>query len=88
MQIIAILIARTICIIYLKITFVPALVAIIWTSGIVLPIFFYNFCLRYNLWWLYTFRKPEKQVEYLRKNNIFGFNRPKIEEGQTSPNIV
>ena len=73
MQIIVMTIARTVCMNVLHITYVPVLIALVWSSGIVLPIFFYNFCLRYNLWWLYTFRKPERQAEYLRSNNIFSF---------------
>jgi len=79
MQIIVMTIARTVCINALHITYVPALILLVWSSGIVLPVFFYNFCLRYNLWWLYTFRKPERQVEYLRNNNIFSFKRMKQE---------
>jgi hypothetical protein len=75
MQIIVMAIARIVLQNFLHITYVPALVILIWSSGIILPVFFYNFCLRYNLWWLYTFRKPEKQVEYLRKTNIFSFRR-------------
>jgi fucose 4-O-acetylase-like acetyltransferase len=75
MQIIVMTIARTIFMNIFKITYVPALFGLVWSSGIVLPIFFYNFCLRYNLWWLYTFRKPERQVEYLRITNIFSFKK-------------
>lgn len=73
MQIIVMTIARILLMSVFKITYVPVLILLIWSSGIILPIFFYNFCLRYNLWWLYTFRKPERQVEYLRTNNIFRF---------------
>jgi fucose 4-O-acetylase-like acetyltransferase len=71
MQMIAMLLIRIICWDILKITYVPLLIGLIWSLGVVLPIFFYNFSLRHNLWWLYTYRKPEKQVEYLRANNIF-----------------
>ena len=60
---------------FLHITYTPALIMLIWASGIVLPIFFYNFCLKFKLWWLFTFRKPEKQVDYLRNTNIFSFKR-------------
>jgi len=77
MQIITMTIVRTICMSILHINYVPALILIVWPSGIILPIFFYNFCLKYNLWWLYTFKKPEKQVEYLRTANIFSFRKSK-----------
>ena len=73
MQIIAMTAARVIFMNVFKITYVPALIVLVWSSGIVLPIFFYNFCLKYNLWWLYTFRKPKRQVEYLQATNIFSF---------------
>lgn len=52
----------------LHIDYSPALIILVWSSGIVLPIFFYNFCLKYNLWWLYTFRKPKRQVEYFQSS--------------------
>lgn len=75
MQIIAMTFARIFFQSFLHINYTPALIMLVWTSGIVLPIFFYNFCLKFNLWWLYTFRKPEKQVGYLRSTNIFSFKR-------------
>jgi fucose 4-O-acetylase-like acetyltransferase len=78
MQIVAMTFARIFFQNFLHITYTPALIMLVWTSGIALPIFFYNFCLRYNLWWLYTFRKPEKQVDYLRHTNIFSFKKQKI----------
>ncbi len=75
MQIIVMSLARIVCMNLLHLYYVPALVLIVWTSGIVLPIFFYNFCLKYNLWWLYTYKKPVKQVEYMKASNIFWFDR-------------
>lgn len=73
MQVIVMTLARIFFQSFLHITYVPALVMLVWSSGIVLPIFFYNFCLKYNLWWLYTYKKPVKQVEYLQKAKIFSF---------------
>lgn len=75
MQIIVMTVARIFFQSFLHINYTPALIILTWSSGIVLPIFFYNFCLKYNLWWLYTFRKPEKQVDYLRTTNIFSFKQ-------------
>lgn len=75
MQIIVMSIARIFLQNFLHITYTPALIILIWLSGILLPIFFYNLTLRLNIWWLYTFRKPEKQVDYLRKTNIFSLKR-------------
>ncbi|MBS1520012.1 MAG: acyltransferase [Bacteroidetes bacterium] len=79
MQIIVMTMARIFFMNFLHITYIPALIVLIWASGIVLPIFFYNFCLKYNLWWLYTYKKPVKQVEYLQKTKIFSF-RKRVEE--------
>jgi fucose 4-O-acetylase-like acetyltransferase len=60
MQIIVMTIARVILVNVLKLSNVPFLVVSIWTAGIILPIFFYNFCMRFKLWWLFTFRKPKE----------------------------
>jgi len=80
MQIIVMSLVRIVCMNFLHIYNVPVLVLLVWTSGIVLPIFFYNFCLKYNLWWLYTYKKPEKQVAYMKTASIFWFNRTKKDE--------
>lgn len=73
MQIIAMTFARIIFYKICKISYVPVLFILVWASGVLLPIVFYNFCLRFNLWRLFTFKKPARQVEYLRNNNIFSF---------------
>lgn len=78
-QIIFMTISRFVFVNGLHITYVPALIPLVWASGTILPIFFYNFCLRYGMWWLYTYRKPAKAVEYLKKNNIFSFGFRKRE---------
>ena len=80
MQIITITATRIILQSIIHITYTPAIIISTWASGVVLPIFFYNLCLRYNLWWLYTFRKPQKQVDYLSSTNIFSFKRQEIPE--------
>ncbi|MBS1502661.1 MAG: hypothetical protein JST32_11405, partial [Bacteroidetes bacterium] len=77
MQIIVMTFARTIFMNILHITYVPALIVLVWWSGVILPVFFYNFCLKYGLWWLYTYRKPERQVGYMKTANIFWFDRNK-----------
>ncbi len=70
-QIIVMTIVRTVGMSFLHITNVPALVIILWGSGIILPIFFYNFCLRYHLWWLYTYKKPKRHIEYIKTAKLF-----------------
>ena len=78
MQLIVMTLARIFLQSFLQITYVPVLILLVWVSGIVLPIFFYNFCLKYNLWWLYTYKKPAKQVEYLQRTNIFSFKAQEV----------
>jgi len=72
-HIIVMTMARTIFTKMFPISNVPALVILVWSSGIILPIIFYNLCLRYNAWWLFTFRKPVKEVEHLQATSIFGY---------------
>lgn len=63
MQIIVMTMARLVLVNILKITYVPVLLVLIWSSGIFLPIGFYNFCMRYKLWWLFTYKRPKKMLE-------------------------
>lgn len=63
MQIIIMTITRTVLLNVFKLTYVPAVVAVIWASGIFVPIFIYNFCMQYNLWWLFTFKRPKATVK-------------------------
>lgn len=79
-QIIVMTLVRTVSMNFLHITNVPALVAILCISGITLPIFFYNFCLRYNLWWLYTYRKPSRHIEYIKTARLFNLRPAKMDK--------
>lgn len=62
MQIIVMTLARVILVNGLKIFNVPVLVALIWSSGTIIPIVFYNFCMKYKMWWLFTFKRPKEQI--------------------------
>ncbi|GAA4089451.1 hypothetical protein GCM10022392_08470 [Mucilaginibacter panaciglaebae] len=62
MQIIIMTMARVILVNILKISHVPFLVAVIWTSGIAIPILIYNFCMQFKMWWLFTFKRPKNKV--------------------------
>ncbi|MDB5110836.1 MAG: acyltransferase [Mucilaginibacter sp.] len=64
MQIIVMTIARVVLLNVLKITYVPVLIVTIWLSGIFIPVIFYNLCMRYNIWWLFTYRKPGEKIMY------------------------
>jgi hypothetical protein len=69
MQILVMLAVTTLMMKVLKVTNIPVLVIVIWVSGILPPMFLYNFCLRYNLWRLFTFIKPEKEIAALKGAN-------------------
>ncbi len=73
MQIIVMTITRTILLNFLKITNVPLLVTVIWTSGVVIPIVIYNLCMKFNMWWLFTFKKPKPKIQAFAEN---GNNAP------------
>ncbi|MEO3403535.1 acyltransferase [Mucilaginibacter sp. CAU 1740] len=84
-QIIVMTVVRTVLMSAFHVSNVPLLIIIIWSAGVVLPIFFYNLCLRYNFWWLFSYRKPIQQIEWIKQENIFGFNKKRkvasVEEG-------
>ena len=61
MQIIVMTISRVVMVNILNITHVPSLIIVIWAAGIVLPMLFYNICMHYNVWWLFTYKKPVYQ---------------------------
>ena len=60
MQIIVMTASRELLVHIFKITYIPLLFPMIWVLGIFIPILFYNFCMKFNLWWFFTFRKPSK----------------------------
>jgi len=60
MQIIMVTVARVILINVLKVHYVPAIIILVWIAGVIIPIFVYNICLKLNMWWLFTFRNPNK----------------------------
>jgi len=61
MQIIVMTMSRVVMVNILNITHVPSLIIVIWVAGIVLPMLFYNICMHYNVWWLFTYKKPVYQ---------------------------
>jgi len=42
---------------------------LIWLLGIAIPIMIYNWCMRYQVWWLFTFSKPKS----LKKSHLEQF---------------
>jgi fucose 4-O-acetylase-like acetyltransferase len=47
----------------------PSLIALmILTTGVLAPIVFYNICLRINLWWLFTLKKPTEELNFIKND--------------------
>lgn len=61
MQIIVMTIARLVFLNVLKITYPPVLILCIWSAGTFIPIAFYNICVKYKMWWLFTLKKPKEE---------------------------
>ena len=70
MQIIAMSVARLILIKVLGITFVPLLALLILTSGLIIPMITYNICLRMNMWWLFSLKKPEDEINFIAESRL------------------
>ena len=87
-NIIALTFVRTIFLNVLHVHNVLLIFLPVWAAGILLPIIFYNFSLRYNLWWLFSFKIPGKQVAYLQKNNIFSPRFKPMQAGQADGDPV
>ncbi len=70
MQIIAMSVARLVLVNILGITYVPLLALLILTAGLVIPMITYNICIRLNMWWLFTLKKPEEEINYLAETKL------------------
>jgi fucose 4-O-acetylase-like acetyltransferase len=67
MQIIFISISRLIALNLFEITDAFVLAFIMLGSAVLLPIMVYNICLRLNMWWWFTLKKPTAELNYLRE---------------------
>lgn len=70
MQIIAMSVTRLLLMRVLHVTYVPALVLITLTCGVLIPMICYNICLRFGLWWLFTLKKPEDEIQFLAETRM------------------
>lgn len=70
MQIIVMTVFRRIFINLLQIHNIPLLSLLILTAGIIVPMVIYNICLRLNLWWLFTLKKPEDEIRFLNLKKV------------------
>lgn len=65
MQIIAMSVTRLVLTKVVGLTYIPALVILVLMGGLIIPMITYNICLRLNMWWLFTLKKPEDEINYL-----------------------
>ena len=76
-QIIAMSVARLLFYKILGITYIPVLVLLVLATGIMLPMVFYNICLRLNLWWLFSLKKPEDEINFISDSGVGKNKLPK-----------
>jgi fucose 4-O-acetylase-like acetyltransferase len=55
------------------------LMPVILIFGLIAPMVFYNICLRLNLWWLFTLKRPDEEIAYI-KNKRTNIKKEKEEE--------
>jgi fucose 4-O-acetylase-like acetyltransferase len=70
MQVIVIAISRFIFIKIVHISYPPFLMLLLLCCGIVLPMIIYNLCLRLNMWWLFSLKKPNGDIQSLTKGKM------------------
>lgn len=68
MQIIAMSVTRLLLVKILHLNYVPAVVILTLAGGVMIPMVIYNICLRLNMWWLFTLKKPEEEIEFLAQS--------------------
>ncbi|MBS1741510.1 MAG: acyltransferase [Bacteroidetes bacterium] len=70
MQIISMSVARQFFFKILHINYLPLLVILVLSCGVVIPMLVYNICLRLNMWWMFTLKKPEEEIQYLQDQRM------------------
>ena len=70
LHIIVMSVFRMIYIKILGIENVPILALLILTAGVLIPMIIYNIALRFNLWWLFSLKKPEDEMLAISNTNF------------------
>ena len=55
---------RIVLVRFLHITYIPLIMFIAISLGVIIPIIIYNLCIRLGAWWLFTLKKPVAEIEY------------------------
>jgi fucose 4-O-acetylase-like acetyltransferase len=66
MQIIIMAVTRLILIKLFKLESIPLLTILVLIAGVILPIFAHTILMRYNCWWLFSFKKPASNLTLSR----------------------
>lgn len=69
MQIIAMSVTRLI-LMKTNITYVPLLAILILAGGLIIPMITYNICLRLNMWWLFSLKKPVEEIDFIAEEKM------------------
>lgn len=68
MQIICLSVTRLFLTKIVGLTYVPALFFLTLAGGLLIPMIVYNIALRFNMWWLFTLKKPVEEIEFLKES--------------------
>jgi uncharacterized membrane protein YcfT len=55
---------RVVLIRVLHIHYIPIIMLIAISLGVVIPIFIYNLCIRIGAWWLFSLKKPTEEIQH------------------------
>jgi hypothetical protein len=70
LQIMAMSVTRLVLTKLLHFTYVPAVVLITLAGGILIPMVVYNVCLRLNMWWLFSLKRPDDEIQFLAEEKL------------------
>jgi hypothetical protein len=70
MQIIVMSVSRQIFIKLMHVNNPTILCFMVLGTGILAPIIIYQICLRMNMWWLFTLKRPDEEINHIKLNKI------------------
>ncbi|MEO7049302.1 MAG: hypothetical protein ABI091_28625, partial [Ferruginibacter sp.] len=69
-QVIAISVVRLLLVKVFGVTDALVLTLVVWPAAIFICMLVYNVCLRLNMWWLFSLKYPEEELNYIAQNKI------------------
>lgn len=61
---------RIVLVRFLHITYIPLIMLIAISVGVIIPIVVYNFCVRAGAWWLFSLKKPKAEIQFYKAVTI------------------